>query len=563
MENIIKNKLTIGLMTSVLVSLAFCSASYAATITTYNASSISATSANLDCLVDVTTSSAMVWFEYGQNGNLGNATSKSTIGVQYAPQQCSKIGNSDTLILANLTPNTSYSFRAVAQNVSGTTTQPVYGSTLPFTTSSGQNTNQNNYGSNGAPTVTTNSAAVSSGSVILDAFVTPNGVNTTAWFEYASGSNGYDVVYNDLGVGKEASQRYISTNGANQADFQYSLPNPKPGELYYYRVVAQNNNGTTQGTIMSLKTATVDNGLAYGKPIVITDSAMLVRETSGMINGTITPNNLATSAWFELSQDPKLESGTIKIEPTSVGAGNEEVPIYSIRADLKPNTKYYFRAVAQNSFGSAVYGTINSFTTKAVSTVVTNNNTATSTVSVSNNSTSINNLIYLSAEFNNSNPRPGKEIIYAINYENTSNSDLTNAILKVTLPNEAAYKDSSFANVSQDGNILSFKIGSVATKASGIVSIKIKIMDLAKVESLKFNDSISYSVNGKVGNGSLTSELKLNFNSLTASAIDLLENALDNMLFVLLLGGLIGFGVYHFFVVKRQDSDSEIDDPLK
>lgn len=568
MKNTINTKLVIGFSAAILALAALPFISYAAvtSVTTNPASSVGSNSAVLSGSVNG--SASEVWFEYG--------TSESSLTrISAMPV---RIGDSYfDLVLTNLNPGTLYYFEAVAKDSAGLVTRgPVV---QPFTTSSAQSADQGSYSQNGAPDVTTNSAYnVTSNSVSLDGYVTPNGVNTTAWFEYAGAStscngSGYDTVNADLGLGKAASQQYISSNGTNKVDLNYSLTNLQANTCYAYRVVAQNNSGTTNGAIMSFKTSAVETGLAYGSPVVVTNSAILVHETSAEITGTVTPNNLETSAWFELSEDSKLESGTIKIEPASIGSGSNEVPIWSIRANLTLGTTYYFRAVAQNSYGSPIYGTINSFTTKAIPVVsvpatpsTPASNSAPAQTSLPAQASSVqtvpaNKLLSLDAEFNNNNPKPGKEIIYAINYENTSNSDIANAVLKVTLPNEASYKDSSFANVSQDGNVVSFKIGNVAAKSSGIVSIKIKITDLAKAESLKFNIAVSYSANGKIGNDNFESELKLNLNSLTASAIDLLGNALNNTLVDLLLGGLIGFGIYHFVIRKKQVSDT--DDPLK
>jgi len=90
-------------------------------VTTRNATNISSGSATLNGRVDGNGSSARAWFEYGTNTNLGYSTSQNSYGSGSTNYNRS---------ISGLIPNTTYYFRAVAENSQDT----VYGSILSFNT---------------------------------------------------------------------------------------------------------------------------------------------------------------------------------------------------------------------------------------------------------------------------------------------------------------------------------------------------------------------------------------------------------------------------------------------
>ncbi|MCL5017181.1 MAG: DUF11 domain-containing protein, partial [Patescibacteria group bacterium] len=349
-----------------------------------------------------------------------------------------------------------------------------------------------------------------------------------------------------------------------------------------FRVVAQDSIGLhysasqTFTTLSAPQQNTANGQTSYNansgavttfiQPTAITNEAMLVHENSAVINGTVNPENSPTSAWFEYSSDPNLYNANKSI-PETVGSDNADKYMAYALSNLILGQTYYFRTVAQNSYGTT-YGSIKSFTTRIAPVAIRGLSTAdqstepSSSLKTSNHQAPASSKLFsLEAEFDNNNPRPGKEIVYNISYENTGDSNASNVVLEVTLPNEAIYESSSYANVGKNGNTLSFKVGNVSAKSSGIISIKIKITDLTKSASLQFNDSLSYSESGKSGNTNLVSELKLNHNQLTASVIDLLGNILNNTIVDLLIGILTGLAIYHFAIRKKQNIIT--DDPLK
>src|SRR3989344_5640119 len=83
-------------------------------------------------------------------------------------------------------------------------------------------------------------------------------------------------------------------------------------------------------------------------PSPTTASAEWVTGDTAVLFGTVNPNNSPTSAWFEYGATAVLGTRT---SAENVGSGNFGVRIATTLAGLQPNTTYFFRLVAQNSFG--------------------------------------------------------------------------------------------------------------------------------------------------------------------------------------------------------------------
>jgi phosphodiesterase/alkaline phosphatase D-like protein len=127
------------------------------------------------------------------------------------------------------------------------------------------------------------------------------------------------------------------------------------GTQYYYRVAATNASGTQKGAIASFTTAVPNS-----PPTVTTSAADNVTTTGATLHGTVLPNELATTGWFEWGTDANLASFT----PTpsqSLGSGKISVAITENLA-LSAGTTYYFRVAASNSVGTSK-GTILTFDT--------------------------------------------------------------------------------------------------------------------------------------------------------------------------------------------------------
>jgi len=182
--------------------------------TTNAATSIAATSATLNGSVNPNGLSTTIKFQYGTLTGYGsevNATPSSASGS-------TEVAASGTL--SGLSPNTTYHYRVVGTNSAGTTN----GADQSFSTASL------------APTVTTNAATnITATSATLNGVVNPNGLNTSAEFEYGLNTDyGNLILLNPL-------------TGTSSVPVSISTPRLIPGTTYHYRVAASNSAGETKG----------------------------------------------------------------------------------------------------------------------------------------------------------------------------------------------------------------------------------------------------------------------------------------------------------------------------
>lgn len=196
-------------------------------------------------------SSTTTWFQYGTNINsLGNQVGNQT--------QFNSSGNFSSVI-SGLFPNTTYYFQAVAQNQGGT----AYGTILNCTT----------LGqilppppppppTPGTPPVVTTVPAsnVAQTSARLNGFLnsignpgicsnclsTFAGTQTDVWYEWGP----------TPALGYSTNRQVIST----PTTFNYFLTGFRANTTYYFRAIAQNAHGFSQGAILSFTTAPTGQG---------------------------------------------------------------------------------------------------------------------------------------------------------------------------------------------------------------------------------------------------------------------------------------------------------------
>jgi len=169
------------------------------------------------------TSNVTRWFEYGTSQALGNRTNTINHGATAA-------NINDTI--SGLLNNTTYYFRAVAQNPQGTS----YGSILSFTTGT---TITNN-----APTAITNLATnIDQDSARLNGLAIVSGnVITNGWFEWGTTQS----------LGNTTPTKALGS--LSSMNSYASLFGLSPNTTYYYRFVAQNQNGISRGSILNFRT---------------------------------------------------------------------------------------------------------------------------------------------------------------------------------------------------------------------------------------------------------------------------------------------------------------------
>jgi phosphodiesterase/alkaline phosphatase D-like protein len=198
-------------------------------VKTGSASSISRTDAKLNGQVDPNNFATTYWFEYGMDMGFGNVTAFQSAGSGTTLDSVSAS-------LSGLAPLTKYYFRLNAQNQYGTTN----GAFVSFTTTGPAAPT--------APSVSTTAATnIKTTAATFTGRIDPNGAETTYWFEYSS-----DSLLSSL-IGSGTAQKKLAA-GTSTVSVTTNVTGLRSATNYYYRIVAQNSQGTVRGEIVSFKT---------------------------------------------------------------------------------------------------------------------------------------------------------------------------------------------------------------------------------------------------------------------------------------------------------------------
>ena len=275
------------------------------------------------------------WFEYGLTTSLGSKTTVQNIGSGYVPI-------TSPGFITGLSKNTIYYVRLVAENQYG----KVAGVQYSFKTGPG---NPNPVGS--LPTIKTLAGnTITRTSATLNGEVTPNQSTTQYWFEYGKTEN----------FGRISTFQNVSNTSSKTAVY-FVVSDLDPATNYYFRLNAQNQWGTVTGEVLSFKTS---GPADTSKPLADTVSATNVKDTSVTLRGTVNPNGIVTTYWFDYSTDSLLGSILLKsTEHKSAGSGTVNASFTTDVPNLVSKTNYFYRIVAQNSLGTT-YGDRVSFKTK-------------------------------------------------------------------------------------------------------------------------------------------------------------------------------------------------------
>jgi hypothetical protein len=245
----------------------------------------------------------------------------------------------------SLTPRTTYYYRVVATNGTGTTDGPV-----------------ESFITQATPVVTVGVAEdVTRSSASLVGELNPSGAGTTYHVVYASQAR-YEQAIAESNANPYALGASTVESSEIGSDYTAHVVGPlvlselTPGTTYHYAFVATNSAGTTVGPDGTFTTG------AATPPIVTTEApATGVSELSATINGTVDTRGLPTTAEFQL-----LGPGATKPSPVPAGAlgsaGTVQAFTATFNGGLQAATTYEYRLVASNPDGTSV-GAWQSFTT--------------------------------------------------------------------------------------------------------------------------------------------------------------------------------------------------------
>ncbi len=305
-----KLALRVALPLALLVAGALVPAAGAATppsASTGPVTAVGSTSATLTGSVNPNGTSTNWYFEYGTSTSYGTKTSSKSAG--------SGTGSGGVSAdITGLAAGTSYHYRLVATSSAGTTR----GVDGIFATSP-------------APVATTGAAsAVTLTSATVAGTVDPNGHATNWYFEYGTSTS-----YGSKTPAKSAG------GGTAPVAVSAGLTGLTGGRTYHYRLVVTSDAGTGRGADSTFSTT--------GAPTPTTGSTTSISLTSAKLNGTLVPNGLATTWYFEYGTSTSY--GT-KTSVKSAGSGTSKSNVSASLSGLKAGTTYHYRLVAANSAGT-------------------------------------------------------------------------------------------------------------------------------------------------------------------------------------------------------------------
>jgi streptogramin lyase len=186
-------------------------------------------------------------------------------------------------------------------------------------------------------------------SVTLHATIVPFGLDTTCEFQYVDDAgfqaNGYTGATSVPCVPADLGSSF--TFVAASAD----VGGLTSGMTYHFRVVATNSDGTTNGDDTTFKTA--------GPPVVVSESATNVTDTTATLNATVNPSGLDTTCVFQYVDDASFQGSgysaatSVNCSPFDLGSSFDDQTTSASVNGLTPNTVYHFRVVATNTTTTA------------------------------------------------------------------------------------------------------------------------------------------------------------------------------------------------------------------
>jgi hypothetical protein len=188
----------------------------------------------------------------------------------------------------------------------------------------------------------------------LEAKVNPENQGTKYHFEYS-----IEKIKVEKGEGTSFGEGSFPGVGEEQtagpADIGGGLA---PETTYFYRAVATNGTGTTEGTVEEFTTK------AFEKPLIDGESVTGVTQTDAQLHALINPNYQETTSQFELGTDTSYGLGPVLVSEGELGGAgffgdleaavslHPQVGVINEAIKLEPNTEYHYQAVATNATGT-------------------------------------------------------------------------------------------------------------------------------------------------------------------------------------------------------------------
>ena len=185
------------------------------------------------------------------------------------------------------------------------------------------------------PVATTDAAtSITDAAATLNGTVDANSSLTTYQFEYGTtAAYGQSTPVNTAG------------DGADPVAVQAALSGLPANTTYHFRLVATNAAGeVSRGADRTFRT-----NAGPQPPTVTSTTSRDVFSRGARLLTRVDPNGQATTVRFQYGRTTNFGAFTDRVD---VGSGTASVPVSINLEPLRPNTRYYFRAVATNGAGT-------------------------------------------------------------------------------------------------------------------------------------------------------------------------------------------------------------------
>jgi hypothetical protein len=282
-------------------------------LTTKPATSVAPRSATLNGSFNGNGDGTEYFFEYG-HGPAGVYTATTPTFDAGEPNGATPL----SAPISNLLLETTYHFRVVAVNGTGTSK----GFDQSFTTPSA------------VAGVTTEAASdIGQETITLNGKFTGDGHDTKYFFEYGP-TKAYGLESDKFDAGSTFGTTLIPAEISSYYGYT----------TYHYRVVTENEFGTTYGKDVTFSTEPAP------KPIVTETGIDELTPTTAKVSAMVAPNRWDASWLFEWGETASYGTFT-ESEPILAGITTGFFPINTTIEGLEPATLYHFRAVAFNFTG--------------------------------------------------------------------------------------------------------------------------------------------------------------------------------------------------------------------
>lgn len=253
------------------------------TVVTLNASNTDLNGATLNGTVDPNDHSTTAWFEYGTSSTLSTNTETTHVDMGSSDSAQNLLKN-----ISGLTANTTYYFRAVAENTHGVKK----GNIKSFTTSENVN---------GIITTIQATNQLSTSAKLNGLFVNQTGDSVQGYFEYGKTSN--------LG----SSTALVSLGSGTSLSFSKTATGLTSDTIYYFRAVAKRSGVTYKGNILVFKTKAVVVPVVPTTPTTeVIEEIPTVETNIGSSIFTITTDEESTEVGKEITYTVNFQNNTSK-----------------------------------------------------------------------------------------------------------------------------------------------------------------------------------------------------------------------------------------------------------